>query len=328
MYRFQIVGISSETLVNNLYKILTSQIANTRFYRNRVRGFRSELEFSKKTRKKKISTLEPGQFLFSNLKRRQQPENHIIYVTVSSDNKTRYVNFYKTIKKLDEVEKLFFIEIGPSSSWEQKKIIVKNVKKKKIDDIIPKPFFTVFEFAGSKWKSSNFDAIKKMLVKRNPRICAKKSSSGFKYLKNYTKNELIPIYCSRYFLDIELIDYNKGMIDFDHILKKGNNFTLVETKEKDPMKDKKHPKNKKLWAFGWDSRRFAWYYHLKHELDLNSWYVIREVNNQTQRKLVGWRKIDFEKFCKCASWLAERAGGGGGGTISAPYTAFDVLVLH
>ena len=89
-----------------------------------------------------------------------------------------------------------------------------------------------------------------------------------------------------------------------------------------PIGKKKYPDDESEWHFGWDSRRIGWYMHLKMELGLDTRYVIREINNQTDRQFVKWKCIDMNMFRKCASWLAERAGGGGGGTISAPYKAF------
>jgi hypothetical protein len=110
------------------------------------------------------------------------------------------------------------------------------------------------------------------------------------------------------------------MIDFDGIINDNENFTVIETKEKDVLKV---GTNRADWLFGWDSRRLSWYLYLKDQLGLNSTYIIREVDNQTERRLVAWKRISLSEFCECASWLSEHSGGGGSGTITAPYLKFN-----
>lgn len=315
--------ITSQILVNDLYKILTSQISNPRFYKARARGFRNELNFEKILHQRQYKILDAGQFLFTKKNSAHSVENEIIYVTVSDDDKDKYLEFYAQISRIDEIKNAFFVSVHDLTTWKTEPITIKNEKKKKIEEIIVKPEFSVYKFNDDGWISSNFDEIKELLIKRKIRISAKKSREPLEYLEKYDFNELAKVYANRYFLDIELISYNKGMMDFDHIVLHEGKFVVVETKEKDPMRDKKNPSDTSKWAFGWDSRRFGWYFYLKHKIELDSWYVIGEIKEQTNREFVGWKKIEFDKFCKCISWLAERSGGGGGGTMSAPYLAFD-----
>jgi len=319
------MSLGKNTIINDLYNILTSSIANKRFFKNRSKGFKAELEYNKKLNDDGTKFLDGGQFLFSRKNIDTSPENLVTYVTVSSDDKDRYVGFYELIEKLHEVEKLFFVEIEKESNWSTKQILVKNTtNRKNINSDILKPGFKIFKFENRSWVESDFDEIKDTLVRKTGTkgVCANKENL-LSYMSNYSLEELITVYCNRYFLDIELGRFKKGMMDFDHILVEDDKFIAIETKEKDPIKDKKKPLDKKQWAFGWDSRRIGWYMHLNKALDLDTRYVIREVNNQTERKFLKWKLIELEKFRRCASWLAERSGGGGGGTISVPYEAFD-----
>jgi hypothetical protein len=317
--------ITSIKLVEDLHKILTSSIAQLRFYKARVTGFRSELEFSKVALEKKLNLLDGGQFLFSNIEE-NLPENFIVYITVTDDNHEKYTDFYSKLSALNVVRNLFFIKINDIDEWNIIKIKIKDETNRLIESDILNPSFSVLRFNSGDWVNSNLNDIEKLFVqKKRDIVCSWKTFEPFSYLNSYSVQELKKIYCNRFMLDISLGDVNKGMIDIDGILKENENYTLIETKEKDPIKDSSQPSDKNKWFFGWDSRRLSWYLYLKLNLGFNTWYVIREVDNQTQRNFVGWRKINIDRFCQCTSWLSERAGGGGGGTIVTPYIAFTDL---
>jgi hypothetical protein len=317
------MALMPDQIIKDLHKILTSSIANTRLYGARVTGFRNELEFGRLGKAKNMNILDGGQFLFSRIHKNLSPENSLTYVTVTDDSKDKYLDFYQKLSHLNEVKRLFFIETGKLEEWGTIDFYVKDGKGNRILDKILMPKLAVFEFKNGGWTRSDFSEIKKMLVQGNLRVAALKPAARFSYMNSYEASELAKIYCNRYVLDVEFASFNKGMIDLDHIMSKDGEYTLIETKEKDPMKDKKTPNDQKKWAFGWDSRRFGWYLYLKHKIGFDVWYIIREIDNQQARNFLKWKKIDIENFCKCASWLSERSGGGGGGTISVPYLAFD-----
>jgi len=317
------MSITPHDLVDDLYKILTSSIADTRFFNARSKGFRAELEYASKIRTEGTEVLDAGQFIVSKKERDESPENYIFYMTITNDNKDKYNGLYEQISKLPEMRNLFFIEVGDNSEWGTRKITTKEgaSKTKKIQVEVKEPNLSVYRYDNGDWISSSFDEIKGMLVKKSERI-AKNKENLLSYLLDYEMNDLANVYCNRFVLDVELGKYSKGMMDFDHIVKENGKYIAIETKEKDPIGKSKFPEDETRWHFGWDSRRIGWYMHLKMELDLDTRYVIREINNQTDRQFVKWKMIDMDRFRRCASWLAERAGGGGGGTISAPYNAF------
>lgn len=315
--------ISKDVLVDNLYRILTSSIALPRFFYARSGGFRAELEYIKKIKEVGVDFLDAGQFVLSKKEAEHSPENFLFYMTISNDDKNKYNGFYDMLSRLQEMKKMFFIEIGEDSLWSTQEITVKDdSNRKRIQVEILKPSFTVYRYEDSRWNPSDFDEITNLLVRSGDRI-AKNKENRLLYLRDYDTDEIINVYCNRYVLDVELGGYKKGMMDFDLIILEDGKYMAVETKEKDPIGKSEYPNDPTQWAFGWDSRRIGWYMHLKMELGLDTRYVIREVNNQTERRFEKWKKIDMDRFRRCASWLAERAGGGGGGTISAHYSAFD-----
>lgn len=314
------------TIVDDLYKVLTTKTANNRFYEKRSIGFRNEVEFARILKDKKFDTIDPGQFLITSKNKPNEPENTMIYVTVSNDDKSKYNEFYQVIKKLDEIKEMYFLQYKHPDSWSSIQFEVKDEKGNKKESRIMKPEFSVFRFTGDDWESSDMSKVQSEFSESSNMVCAKKENF-VGYLNDFTETEVAGIYSNRFFLDVELGGYKKGMMDFDHIVLMNGKFVPVETKEKSPILGNKDPTDERLWSFGWDSRRFAWYFYLRHKIGMNCWYVIREINNKDDRKFVKWKKTDFDRFSRCTSWLAERSGGGGAGTIEAPYAAFEDLEL-
>ncbi len=305
--------LDATRLITDLHSVLTSQIALPRFYKARALGFRNELEFERAVKDRE--SLDAGQFLFSK-KGVTGQKNKIAYVTVSTDGPEKYGGFYDIIGRMPEVERMFFIQTEDMDRWTETQIPIKDGIKR-VMTTVSKPSFLPFEYDGGAWRGISLDLIKDLFDFSKIRACQRKDSEFFRYLNEYEMGEIAKIYCNRFFLDVTLIGRKKGMIDFDHILKIDGSYAVVETKEKTPMTDP--------MSFGWDSRRFSWYMYLRHATGLDCAYVIREVADITDRDFVGWKAISLDDFCSHASWLAERQGGGGGGTISAPYEAFGDL---
>jgi len=313
--------LSKAEIITGLYQILTSKIAANRFYNARCRGFRSELELPLKAREIGWDLLDGGMCFFTRQNWPANKDNSIVYVTVSADDAQRYVGFYQNLSRLSVLDSAYFIEIGARDSWTVINIPVKNENQERVDLQIPQPVFTVKKFVNGAFQHSSIAAIITHFpaITGNGIVCRCKSRDGLNYIEQYPVNDLAKAYSNRFFLAITLGRVSKGMIDFDGILNENGNFSLIETKEKDPIQPSDNRDN---WLFGWDSRRISWYLYLKNEIGLDAHYVVREVNNQTDRVLVAWKKISLEQFCKSASWLSEHSGGGGSGTITAPYLRF------
>ena len=302
---------SKQDIIDDLYYVLSSSISDTRFYGARVRGFRSELEFANHVESRGYNLLVGGQFLFR--KRDHRGNNRVLYVTVASEDHGRYVQLYDKLSHVPMVDDLFFMKLKPMESWGSKRIkAIVNGSRQEIE--IPEPTYDLYKFVNSRFQNANISEIENLLEPKTVRVCAEKDRSLFAYMSGYPIEDLAQIYANRFFLDVCLGGYRKGMIDIDGIIANGNNFTLVEMKEKDAGgsgEDK---------FFGWDSRRLAWYLFLKINGGIDSYYVIREVNNQTARELVGWKYITIDDFAKGTTWLSER-----GSTVTAPYSLFSEI---
>ena len=63
--------------------------------------------------------------------------------------------------------------------------------------------------------------------------------------------------------------------------------------------------------------------------NLRSLYVVREIDNTTDRNLIGWLYVTFEDLVQRASWVPSRGGrnmlGGEAYVVRIPRTAFSPL---
>ena len=322
--------ISKDQLLTSIHCVHYSKISLPDLYLKKCGGYKNEKEIEDLLNSRGYETVDGGQILFVE-KTEQSYENTMIYYTVSTDDPEKYFELYKNISKIPGMKRLFFVKIN--DEWNIEKIKTKNIKEKIIDFDILKPAMNVFEFSVSGWKDSDFQQIKQNMKKKKAIICKYKDPRRLDYLKDYDLDYLIKIYCNRYVLEIELDEYKKNMMDFDSMIFHEGNYVAIESKEKDPIGKwiKKKVKgvekelieeDQKKWAFGWDTRRFAWYRFLNHTTEITTWYLIREIDHQKTRNFVKWKIIELEKFANCAVWHFERQTGRGS-TIEVSYPAFD-----
>lgn len=110
-------------------------------------------------------------------------------------------------------------------------------------------------------------------------------------LSQFSEDQLLQIYMDRLFLD-GFIGFaaDKGKIsDIDLITKKGDEYRLIEVKEKDLPKRAKR-------GFGLDVPRILDLAKISKSSNLQYFLVVRHINNQTERKLVGWKYISIKEF--------------------------------
>lgn len=99
----------------------------------------------------------------------------------------------------------------------------------------------------------------------------------------------------------------------------------IEIKEKTPGND-----NKVGDFFGIDVGPFVKLaFYASKRGNLHSLFIVREINNITDRELVNWLYITFETLAQYASWVPISGGmnmqGGGSSTIKVPKVEFKLL---
>jgi len=313
-------------IVQDFHKLLASSMRIPHSYERRSRGFISELKFKQKCENDEIKYLDGGWFFLKG--DRLAKEKQATYVTVTFDNSDRYKEFYGKLSKCPIVKRLFFISINNNKKWSTVRIDAG--RNEKLD--VPEPIFEVYEFKNNNFiKSKLADFLDFFPVLKDPkfyRIDTKKISL-LEYLDNFSERELIELYGERFIVDYLMKgrDASYGM-DFDGVIVEDGEYFVVETKEKDPGPSNRSKVDKSKWFFGWDTLRLVWYLYLLKTTGISCYNTILEINNQTERKFVAWKRCELLKLCKSINFSSQIPGGVGmgptkGSTTIAPYSVFE-----
>ncbi len=320
------IKIMVKEIIRDFHKLLASSIRIPHSYLRRSRGFVSELKFKRKCEDDKIKYLDGGWIFFKG--GRLAGEKQTVYVTTTFDAPDGYKDFYEKLSRCPLVKRLFFLKIEPAEKWGKTK--VKANHQLELD--IPEPLFDVYEYKDSKFIKSrlsdfldSFQLIKPPLFYR----IDTKDISLLEYLDEFSEKELSELYCARFVVDYLMKgrDISYGM-DFDGIIIENGKYFVVETKEKDPGPSNRNQVDKSEWFFGWDTLRIVWYLYLIKTTDINCYSTILEINNQTDRKFVAWKRCELLKLCRSINYSSAIAGGIGmgttkGSTTIAPYSVFE-----
>jgi hypothetical protein len=125
------------------------------------------------------------------------------------------------------------------------------------------------------------------------------------YYYGYLKQQLRKPFDDPYDVDAFIVSYRQAVIP-------------VEIKEKSPTES---------GAFGLDAGRILMMLRMCLATDSNSLYIVREVDNSADRRLVGWRCITLSNLVMGCSWNLQAGGAGMGGgatqTVMMPGSLFE-----
>ena len=345
-------AVAPQRIVEDLYRLLTLERVSTRMYWNKSVSFRSEFEFSQACDQQNIQTLDGGMFIF-----RKSPPYYTIYVTISRGNRADYSPFYDRLFQHQDISigedstiplpepedrraNLRHLYFGQIVGWaaDPETITVKDGPEVQLDinendcpEINPEvkrqqqnvqaqiltPAIDFFEYDGANWNPTNLDAIRGHFDQVRPAVYARKTNY-LGYLNNYPADYLTDVYCSRFFFDVQLAGCSKYMSDIDRIISNGENYEVVEVKNKEPFWHPRFPNDLDHAQFGWDARRLAWYQHLRHQTGLDVRYAVAHIDDRMNRNIVAWKDITIDHWLNVAGWGAERRG-----VQYAPYTEFS-----
>lgn len=300
-------------------------------YEKRLIGFRSEIELKRKFAGKNV--FDGGWML--SIQTGKRCIDNSIYFTISKDLPEKYINIYKMMTKLKFI-RMFFIHYDSEEFF----------KKHQTMDIlgigieIPYPNFTFYEFKEGKFEvynkgSLNLDGLTMMFQKKSNRYKAtyKLNHEPFVFansiLSGYTEDELLGLLVNRFIFDGVLgFGYYRGIpSDIDVIIENETGNKLIEVKEKDRAKT--------IEGFGMDTARMNDIIYISDILKTPYYYYVMEVNNQKERKFLGWWSIDIHNFYKFTKGQEEIEGGTGMATATeynhptlvCPIKNFDKVIF-
>ena len=304
------------------HNIFCSDIASPRWssvaangYEKRIIGFKAEVEAKILFDSMKNTVLDGG-WMLSNLRNKRCLDNSF-YFTISNDPPEKYVSLYSLLRKLNFI-KLFFIRYTDYASNSALSDPLG------IGNQILTPIFSCFEF-----QNDSFVEVSRGSHNLQPLTELYTTKTGTKYRSSFKLNkppiefaqQILECYSERHLFDIlakrivfdGLLGFNKERgipSDIDLVIPNGTNFTFLEIKEKD--KSKTPPQ-----GFGMDVDRIFDILKIKQALNCEYLYVVKEVNNQTDRKFMNWWKISMQTFYDAVKNNKTLEGGAGMATAKA-----------
>ena len=292
-----------DELIKSLHNLLSTGVVGDKQYANRYKGFVGELSFIETFQTSMLS----GCWIIPHQKGHtiNSQEKSVIYITndAISEGETALFSRFWAI----EPSNIFIIEIdGDVHNWKSETILG-------TDLTILKPLFKIYTMnkETSELKSHGEDlsflsnCFENSDSPRKAKYIPDDVFEKFKTeLAQFSLRNLADLYASRYFFE-GVIGFSRGIpVDIDFFWWSGNMWHMLEVKEKDLSK--REPR-----GFGMDIRRIRHMRKLSRFLELPFLYVVRQVNNQTERLHMGWHYIEIEDFHANTKDLAPIEGGFG-----------------
>lgn len=264
-------------------------------FTNRFNGFVGELDFIEWfSLTRKGNDIFSGGFLLSPIED-AYPLDKPIYFTVSSDDPSRYGEIYERMAKLG-CSKMFFIQWDNCKDfihWSMHDVL-------RIGRSLPVPDMEVFSYDDH----GNFSqvSISEILDCYTDRDCIleDKVSSSTKemfsgILDRFDERHIKELYVQRLVFDgfIGLRKVKGIPSDLDLIVKAKRNqqYICFEVKEKDLSKTPPQ-------GFGMDVSRIDFFKTLIAKTEIETYYIVKQIDNQRDRKLIAWRCIELLTFSR------------------------------
>jgi hypothetical protein len=316
----QIPDLLFKLVYSNLYA--SSEGILVTALKNRFIGFRAEIELQKLFAEKKFELFEGG--FIVPLRDGKETLNAPIYFTVDHRPASEYKQLYEVLND-GNFSKLIYIRFDIQKKIDQwKSALLQNSEY-----IFPIPHFRIYDFqknnfieAGNDLSSflSHFTS-KKEYFKQRIKISAEPLQLIKSYLNDYDETQLLNLYVSRLVFDgfIGLMHFKGIPSDIDLIRKDHQNYKFYEVKEKDLSKTNPI-------GFGIDVQRLEDCLKISQVMKVKYTYIVRQVDNQTERNFISWRYIDFENFEKNTDKSKIKQGGTGMNTGGSMHDNPTLLV--
>lgn len=285
--------VLKEKIIDHLSTLIAYNVIGGIQYRNRFNGFIGELDYKEymTINKPENSYFDGGIFLPTKEEHSylQKP----IYFTVTSQSIDNYNDVYSQISRID-CKALYILK------WDFEKIEEWNV-----NDLlgIGRPVFvpelTVSRYVDSAFIPSSMEEFGSEFngkAHRYTDIVPLKMKEHFvNILMRFDLKPLLDLYAQRLVFDGLIgLHHERGIpTDIDQIIlsgKTGEHFFL-EVKEKDLSK-------RPPIGFGMDIPRIRFFHSLKTIVGIETFYIIKQINDQISREFVNWRVISMTDFIK------------------------------
>ena len=309
---------TKQEIISHIHTLVSNNVIGDKQLMSRYKGFKGELCFESYIKKTygKYELLDGG-IIFS-IDNSESSLNNSIYLTVTNQlsNLEDYKKIYAKLSNIGFVE--MFIVFYDAENWTLEPVM--NYPNDTIQLPIPDLTIKTYDIKNNQFNDTNdkislFSNLFQDVPIRKKNTYPIESSSKTYLLKELTQfdfEDLIKMYLNRLFLDGFIgFGKQKGKIsDIDLILKRPDgDYRLIEIKEKDLAK--------KIVGFGLDVPRLDDMLRITEFSSLNYYLVVRHINNQTKRELVGWKTISINDFSDNVKGQKSTEGGTGMRSISS-----------
>ena len=297
-----------QPIIQYLHLLLSHNVIGEVQFTNRYNGFIGELDFSEwfylNRRWEKIYN---GGFFLPTVAGSHALDKPV-YFTVSEEPPEAYHEIYRRMARLN-CEALFFIRWDstiPFSEW--------NISH--ADGIpeqlpVPRMLFYRYDPAGDVFVPSTLPALSGRFTDNHKRLRDKVphpvKAKFSELLNRFDKRAIQDLYVQRLIFDgyLGLTKVRGIPSDIDQIITtEGKNQLIVfEVKEKDLSKNPPV-------GFGMDVKRIDFFADFMDITGIDVYYVVKQINNQTERKIIAWRAIKMTKFIAYAEEAVVQGGTG------------------
>lgn len=314
-----------EDLIDGIHTLVSHNVIGDKQAFNRYKGFRTELLFEDYLVYKypKYKILEGGIIISKDSNISSLVNSVYLSIIPCSEFSSDYTSFFHILSNIGFKE--MFLITYDDRSWETR--IIMDFKTGKINLNVPqikvRQFdVTTADFGGESDDITKITGLFSINADRNKNRFPITSDSRkwlFNHLETFSYNQVLKIYMNRLFFD-GFIGYSvqRGKpSDIDFVLKRPDGkFSLIEVKEKDLPK-------KHIEGFGLDVPRINDFTVIYESTQLDYFLVVRQINNQTERKFISWRKINIKDFKLGVEGSSKIKGGTGMRSI---YSHNDTLI--
>lgn len=285
-------------IIGHIHTLVSNNVIGDKQAMSRYKGFRGELFLESYMKRKYHSRqyYEGGMIISKDSTETSLDNAMYICVIEKSEYNTDYIKIFTCLSGIG-FEKMVLV-LYDEQKWDMKTVMFFDS-----DSVtLPVPEITLYNFSAQEKKfilpTNNIENIMDFFesVTVRSRNIHEIKDDTFKWLQEnlsqFSESQLLKIYMNRLFLD-GFIGFGKKKgkpSDIDMIVKNSEGkFSLIEIKEKDLPK-----KNKK--GFGLDIPRLNDMIRISKQTGLDYFLIVREVNNQTDRELIGYKYISIRDF--------------------------------
>lgn len=283
-----------DVIISQLINLLANNVIGAKQFLNRFNGFIGELDFYKFMDENKPNNIYLDGGTFIPVNEGATYLNNPVYFTVTCRPIENYIELYEKLSKIS-CKAMYIIKWDEDvvSNWGNEELFHPNNK-------FLSPNLVYYKFENNAFvQTEESEFLDQFILKKgyiySDNISNEDKDLVFGKLSKFPLKYLLSTYVQRFVFDGLIgLKYQRGIpSDIDQVLIADSNKMIyfIEVKEKDLSK--KHP-----IGFGMDIPRIAFFQDLLNQTGIETYYFVKQIDNQTDRRFVDWRVISVSNFVR------------------------------